>query len=131
MTSRGEEFVPLYARAGEDGESEFSRLYSGVPAWMRESLWQWLYPRICNQKSIGGETYLEPNVPSIRELERICHIDIKWAGAGADYTDRIQGAQALRSVLYAKEMRFLTAVDLHLSRGQNESIVNNLQIILT
>jgi len=37
-----EDWKPLYARTSESGATEFTRLYPGVPQWMRESLWGWL-----------------------------------------------------------------------------------------
>jgi hypothetical protein len=108
-------WTPLYGRASEAGAAEFVRLYPGVPRWMRESLWEWLAAHISSFQYRSGEGYWDPSPAQIREIERICRIDIGWPG-GSNYSDRLVGASSLRVALYENDIAFLTAVDLHLSR---------------
>lgn len=109
--------TPLYARASEGGAEEFTRLYAGVPSWMRESLWEWLAAHISTYLGTsGGRPYWEPDAALIREIERLCRIDIRWNSGDRSHSARVAGLQQLRNALYANEVAFLTAVDLHLSR---------------
>lgn len=127
-----EGWIPLYARMSDKGAAEFTRLTPGVPPWMRESLWEWLRKRISIQmrSSRGsGEVYYDPQAQVIREIERLCRIDVKWVGNGSDYSDRLEGSYLLRTCLYGSEDAFLTAVDLQLSRG-NEISADELEVIL-
>jgi hypothetical protein len=108
--------VPLYARMGESGAAEFARLYPGVPAWLRESLWEWLRTRLCRFAGRFPNQYWDPNAAAIREIERITRVDSQWPGPADDFSARIDGLEALRGALYANESAFLTAVDLWLPR---------------
>jgi hypothetical protein len=126
-------WVPLSARASETGATEFTRLHSGVPAWMRESLWEWFSKRISVRLSSGrsGRGYMAPSGAAIREIERVCRVDSAWNG-GPDYTDLLSGLSALRRVLYSNEMAYLTAVDFQLSKlsEQNAAEMQELETIL-
>jgi hypothetical protein len=128
--SSGDARVPFYARASDDGAQEFVRLHSGVPAWMRESLWEWLRKEIGNRKNSSDGFYWDPNVTKIREIERICRIDTRWEGRGSDYSRRLEGQEMLRGALYANASAFLTAVDLEVSRA-NESSREILELVLS
>jgi hypothetical protein len=121
--------VPLYARMTEAGASEFARLHSGIPAWMRESLWEWLRQRLCKYVGTYPDQYWDPRVAAIREIERLCRLDSGWSGSGNDFSDRTNGLEALRRVLYENEVAFLTAVDLWLPRTDDSSHME-LEIIL-
>jgi hypothetical protein len=125
-------WVPFYARVSETGASEFESLFSGVPSWMRESLWGWLKDRLSRyvRTSSASKGYWEPISDKIREIERICRIDSRWLGAGRDYSDRVAGLDALRKVLYANEDAFLTAVDFQLSQTTAGPVIEELRVIL-
>lgn len=123
-------WVPFYARASEAGASDFECLFPGVPPWMRESLWSWLTKHLSRWVHSTRGGYSDPETAKIREIERICRVDSQWTGPGRDYSDRLDGLRALRNVLYSNEAAFLTAVDLHLSRGLQEADVKDLQVIL-
>ena len=125
-------WTPLYARATESGAEEFTRLHSGVPGWMRESLWGWLDAHISTyHRSSVGRGYWDPDPLLIREIERICRIDIQWTSNGGDYTARVAGATSLRNVLYSNEIAFLTAVDFHLARVTDSQDLEVLELILS
>jgi hypothetical protein len=125
-----EDWAPFYARISESGTSEFTRLHPGVPVWMRESLWEWFRNRIGQYQMAGPrESYFVPNATLMRELERICRIDIGWAG-GEEYTSLMEGLRALRRTLYDNEIAFLTAVDLYLSRVNEPVVLDELMGIL-
>jgi hypothetical protein len=108
--------VPLYARMNDSGAAEFAQLYPGVPTWLRESLWEWLRERLCTLVGRHPNQYWDPSTTAIRELERLCRIDIGWPGPGSDFSDRRKGLEALRDALYSDAVTFLTAVDLWLPR---------------
>lgn len=126
-------WVPFYARASEAGASDFECLFPGVPPWMRESLWAWLKVRLSDwvhssTSRQGG--YFSPNASRIREIERICRVDSRWTGSGADHSDRYRGLEALRDVLYSNETAFLTAVDFYLSKNPQAQPVQELSTVL-
>jgi len=124
-------WVPLYARISEAGASEFARLHPGVPLWMRESLWEWLRKQLSILKGSASREYWDPVPELIREVERICRIEIHWLGSGSDYTDRLKGLNALRLTLYENDVAFLTAIDFRLSReGIKIDVVQELEWVL-
>jgi hypothetical protein len=126
-----EPWVPLYARMSEVAASDFARLHPGVPEWMRESLWEWLRRQLCTYVYRGGrQGYWDPNTLRIRETERICRIEVGWDGAGGDFTDRCAGLEALRSVLYTDDVKFLSAVDFYLGKVDDPEDAGKLQVIL-
>lgn len=135
MSKEGEQWLPLYARV-DGGEKIFFKLHEGVPGWLQESLWEWFNKRISNWRpsstsSIGG--YWDPDVPSIRELERIIRVAINWTGRGDTYGSRSEGREALRAALYADQLAFLTAVDYQLSKLDSQhhaSVLLELERIL-
>jgi hypothetical protein len=127
--SEKEDWAPLYARTGEIGAKEFARLNSGVPPWLRESLWQWLQERICRYHSTGGGTLAVPYPAAIREIERLCRIDTQWSG-GTSLGDLVDGLHMLRQALYSNEMAFLTAVDLLIPKVADTPTLDALQLIL-
>lgn len=128
--SEGGTWTPLYARVSEDGAEEFAHLYPGVPGWMRESLWEWLLTFITVLRSSPRGGYRDPDPASIREIERVCRVDTQWLGA-SDLSGRMAGVNLLRGVLYANEIAFLTAVDLHLSRAKDPQQPVALEKILS
>jgi hypothetical protein len=97
---------------------------------MRESLWEWLSQRLSQARGATTGVYWDPIPEKIREVERVCRVNAGWTGSGSSFSDRTKGLNALRSVLYNDEVAFLTAIDFHLSRLNDDQIIQELNGIL-
>jgi len=94
---------------GFDGEeaSSYDTLVDGVPAWMAQSFWNWVRPKITSSTG-SGWTFL--NRALLHEVERVCRISCGYGGSDVD-----QGLAALRRA-FESQSRSLQLADVLLSR---------------
>lgn len=126
------EWKPFFARRNSAAEEEFTRLHDGVPAWLNESLWEWLSQSVSIFRSTRDRGYWDPNEATLRRLERTLQISTTWQGDGREYSDRLAGLRLFRTAVYKHPDKFLSAVDYQLSQlSPTDGGCTSLETILT
>jgi hypothetical protein len=94
---------PLSARESEEEAEAYRALHTGVPPWLRESLWEWIeeqiyYARTASHLLVWSE--------GLRRLERELRFETSWDGA-----NEALGLIALRKKLKASPNLMLDVAD--------------------